>query len=245
MDASGAPVRRRVVLKLSGEALGGSHGIGIDRSTMVMVCDEIADVVSAGTELAVVIGGGNFFRGLNEARADFDRTTADHIGMLATVMNALALRQGLLAAGVQTELQSAIPMSPIAEEYVRDRAMQYLANGHVVIFAAGTGNPLFTTDTAASLRAIEVNAHLMLKATKVSGVFDADPTKNADARQYATVSFDEVLEKRLAVMDATAIALCREHELPVRVFSMSRRGSLKRAIDGENIGTLVISEATS
>ncbi len=242
MDAQGGFSRCRVLLKLSGEALSGGT-IGIDRLMMEDVCAQIASVTRLHVQLAIVVGGGNFFRGANAATTGLDKVTADYVGMLATVMNALALQSGLQAVGVAARLQSAIPMSPIAESYKRDRALKYLENGCVVIFAAGTGNPCFTTDTAASLRAIEVGADLMLKATKVNGVYSDDPVQNPDATKYEQISYDEVLEKRLAVMDATAVALCREHNMPLRVFAISQPGSLMRIIKGEDEGTLILNEA--
>jgi uridylate kinase len=231
------------LLKLSGEALSGDSSIGIDRSTMEDVCAQIASVSSLHVQLAIVIGGGNFFRGVNAATTGLDKVTADYVGMLATVMNALALQSGLQAVGVAARVQSAIPMLPIVESYERGRALKYLENSCVVIFAAGTGNPCFTTDTAASLRAIEVGADLILKATKVNGVYSDDPVKNPTATKYEQISYDEVLEKRLAVMDATAIALCREHNMPLRVFAISQPGSLMRIIKGEDEGTLILNEA--
>ncbi len=243
MDAQGECSRCRVLLKLSGEALSGDSSIGIDRSMMEDVCAQIASITRLHVQLAIVIGGGNFFRGANAATTGLDKVTADYVGMLATVMNALVLQSGLQAVGVAARVQSAIPMLPIVESYQRDRALEYLENSCVVIFAAGTGNPCFTTDTAASLRAIEVGADLMLKATKVNGVYSDDPVKNPDATKYEQISYDEVLEKRLAVMDATAVALCREHNMPLRVFAISQPGILMRIIKGEDEGTLILNEA--
>ncbi len=243
MDAQGGASRCRVLLKLSGEALSGNGPTAFDRSTMDDICAQIATVTRLHVQLAIVIGGGNFFRGANAAAIGLDKVTGDYVGMLATVMNALALQSGLQTAGIAASVQSAIPMSPIVETYQRDRALQHLENGCVVIFAAGTGNPCFTTDTAASLRAIEVGADMMLKATKVDGVYSDDPVSNPGATKYQQISYDEVLEKRLAVMDATAVTLCREHNMPLRVFAISRPGSLARIINGEDEGTLIRNEA--
>ncbi len=243
MGAEGGVSHGRVLLKLSGEALSGGGGNGIDRTTMEEICAQIASVTSLNVQLAIVIGGGNFFRGVNASTMGVDKVTADYVGMLATVMNALVLQSALQAAGVAAKVQSAIPVTPIAESYKRDQALKDLENRCVVIFAAGTGNPFFTTDTAASLRAIEVGADMMLKATKVDGVYSEDPVTNPDATKYEQISYDEVLEKRLAVMDATAVALCREHNMPLRVFAISQPGSLMRIIKGENEGTLILNEA--
>jgi uridylate kinase len=230
---------RRILLKLSGEALSGEQGFGIDNDTLSRVCGEIADIRSYGVEVAIVVGGGNFFRGLGASAEGFERASADYIGMLATVMNAIALQQGLLQAGVEARVQSAIPISPVVEPYVRLRALKHLDAGRVVIFAAGTGNPYFTTDTAASLRAAEIGADVLVKATKVDGVYDCDPMINATAKRYAEISYDEVLQQRLAVMDAAAIALCRDNNTCLRVMSLTESGNLQRMILGESIGTLV------
>lgn len=234
---------RRVLLKLSGEALSGGQPFGIDNATLDQICREIAAIVKLGVEVAVVIGGGNFFRGVQVEGSSFDRASADYMGMLATVMNALAMQQSLHQAGVEARVQSAIPISPVSEPYVRQRALKHLANGRVVVFAAGTGNPFFTTDTAASLRAIEIGADVLLKATKVDGVYNADPMTDENATRYAIVSYDEVLQRQLGVMDATAIALCREHKLPLRVFAIGKAGSMQRIIAGEDEGTLVTGKA--
>lgn len=236
---------RRILLKLSGEALAGSSGdqkFGIDAQTLDSVCQEIAGVVAAGTQVAVVIGGGNFFRGISASESGIERATADYIGMLATVMNSLAVQQGLKQIGVEARVQSAIPISPVSEPYVRLRALKHLNLNRVVIFAAGTGNPYFTTDTAASLRAAEINADILVKATKVDGVYDSDPVSNPNARRYDRVSYDEVLQKRLGVMDATAIALCRDNNMDLRVLSIAEEGALTRMALGEEIGTLITSE---
>jgi len=233
---------KRILLKLSGEALAGTVGdqkFGIDAQTLNNVCKEIASVVESGVQVAVVIGGGNFFRGISASESGIERATADYIGMLATVMNALAVQQGLKQIGIEARVQSAIPISPVSEPYVRLRALKHLNIGRVVIFAAGTGNPYFTTDTAASLRAAEINADILVKATKVDGVYDADPVTNPDAAKYDRVTYDEVLQKRLGVMDATAIALCRDNNMSLRVLSISDEGALTKMALGEEIGTLI------
>lgn len=238
------PGFRRILLKLSGEALAGASGeqaFGIDAATLNSVCGQIAEVIEADVQVAVVVGGGNFFRGISASESGIERATADYIGMLATVMNALAIQQGLKQIGVQARVQSAIPISPVSEPYVRLRALKHLNLGRVVIFAAGTGNPYFTTDTAASLRAAEINADILVKATKVDGVYDSDPVKNPDAKRFDTVSYDEVLQQRLGVMDATAIALCRDNSMDLRVMSITEKGALKRMATGEDIGTLISS----
>ena len=235
---------RRILLKLSGEALAGNSGdskFGIDAQVLNQVCKEIAGVVGAGTQLAVVIGGGNFFRGISASESGIERATADYIGMLATVMNALAIQQSLKQIDVEARVQSAIPISPVSEPYVRLRALKHLNQGRVVIFAAGTGNPYFTTDTAASLRAAEINADILVKATKVDGVYDKDPEQHSDAMRYTEVSYDEVLQKRLGVMDATAIALCRDNNMALRVLSINEHGALTKLALGQEIGTLITS----
>jgi len=234
-----APAYRRVLLKLSGEALSGAEGFGLDAPVLGSICSQVAAVARSGVQIAIVVGGGNFFRGAAAATAGIERATADYIGMLATVMNGLVLQQGLQAEGIEARVQSAIPMPTVSEPYVRQRALKHLDLGRVVVFAAGTGNPFFTTDTAASLRAVEIGADLMLKATKVDGVYDADPLANPGAKRYSAISYDEVLERRLGVMDATAIALCRENDLPLRVFAIHEPGSLQRVINGADEGTLV------
>lgn len=239
---------RRILLKLSGEALAGTEGdnkFGIEAKTLNNVCKEVATVVESGTQVAVVVGGGNFFRGISASESGIERATADYIGMLATVMNALAIQQGLKQIGVEARVQSAIPISPVSEPYVRLRALKHLSLGRVVIFAAGTGNPYFTTDTAASLRAAEINADVLVKATKVDGVYDSDPEKNPEATRYDSVTYDEVLQKRLGVMDATAIALCRDNNMAMRVLSIGEEGALKRMAAGENIGTVITSIQSS
>ena len=240
-DAQKSPYKR-LLLKLSGEALAGTsteNAFGIDAQVLNDVCKEIASVVDSGVQVAVVIGGGNFFRGISASESGIERATADYMGMLATVMNALAVQQGLKQIGVEARVQSAIPISPVSEPYVRLRALKHLNLGRVVIFAAGTGNPYFTTDTAASLRAAEINAEILVKATKVDGVYDCDPMTNKDAKKYRQISYDEVLQKRLGVMDATAIALCRDNNMDLRVLSISETGSLTKMVMGEEIGTLI------
>ncbi|NND00811.1 MAG: UMP kinase [Gammaproteobacteria bacterium] len=234
---------QRILLKLSGEALaGGGNGdqaFGIDARVLNSVCKEIASVVEAGVQVAVVIGGGNFFRGISASESGIERATADYMGMLATVMNALAVQQGLKQIGVEARVQSAIPISPVSEPYVRLRALKHLKLGRVVIFAAGTGNPYFTTDTAASLRAAEIKADILVKATKVDGVYNVDPVSNPDAVKYQQVSYDEVLQQRLGVMDATAIALCRDNNMDLRVLAINESGSLLRLARGDDVGTLI------
>ncbi len=234
-----SPAYRRVLLKLSGEALMGTDAYGINREVIAGVAAEIRTVVEAGVQLAIVIGGGNIFRGVAGSAAGMERASADYMGMLATVINALALQGALEREGITVRVQSAIRIDQVVEPYVRRRAIQHLERGRVVIFAAGTGNPFFTTDTAASLRGIEVGADIVLKATKVDGVYDRDPVRHPDAKRYDTITYSEVLEKRLGVMDATAIALCREQNMPLRVFSIYKSGGLRRAALGENVGTLV------
>jgi len=229
----------RVLLKLSGEALMGELDYGIEPSVIQRMAAEIATAQKSGVEIAIVIGGGNIFRGAGLARAGMDRVTGDYMGMLATVMNALAIQDALESAGVFARVMSALQIHDVCEDYIRRRAVRHLEKGRVVILAAGTGNPFFTTDTAASLRAIEIGADVLLKATKVDGVYDADPVENADARRYDTVSFDKVLADKLSVMDATAIVMCRDNELPLRVFDLTRADALVQAMSGAEVGTLV------
>ncbi len=217
----------------------GSDAYGINREVLARVAAEIKSVVAAGVQLAVVIGGGNIFRGIAPSAQGMDRASADYMGMLATVMNSLALQDALEKQGVPVRVQSALRIDQVVEPYVRRRAIRHLEQGRVMIFAAGTGNPFFTTDTAATLRGAEIGADVVLKATKVDGVYDRDPAKHPDARRYGTISYGEVLEKRLGVMDAASIALCRDQNLPVRVFSIHQPGNLLRVCQGENIGTLV------
>lgn len=240
--SSAAPCYHRILLKLSGEALGGKAN-GLNADALNSVCSEISGVAALSVQIALVVGGGNFFRGARASNLPISRVSADYIGMLATVMNAVALQQCLLAADVQARVQTAIPMTPICEPYVRERALSHLAKNRVVIFAAGTGSPFFTTDTAASLRAIELEADLLLKATQVDGVYDRDPNQYADARRYERISYDSVLRQNLGVMDAAAIALCREHGMPLRVFDIKNAGCLGRIVKGDNSeSTLVDSE---
>ncbi len=238
-------VLRRVLLKLSGEALAGATGSGLDSARLSEIAAEVGGVVDLGVSVGIVVGGGNFFRGAGADTGHMDRIVADHIGMLATAMNALALGQALEAQGVPVRVQSALPLGPVAEPYVRARALKHLDKGRVVVFAFGTGNPLFTTDSAASLRGIEMGAQLMLKATKVDGVYSADPVRNAHAVRYERLSYDEVLTRGLSVMDATAVALCRDHKLPIRVFDIGAAGSLSRIVCGAPLGTLVSEGASA
>jgi uridylate kinase len=230
---------RRVLLKLSGEALMGDLDYGIEPTVIQRMAAEIAVVREKGVEIAIVIGGGNIFRGAGLARAGMDRVTGDYMGMLATVMNALAIQDALESKGVFARVMSALQIHEVCEDYIRRRAVRHLEKGRVVILAAGTGNPFFTTDTAASLRAIEIGADVLLKATKVDGVYDADPVNNPDASRYDTVSFDKVLVDKLSVMDATAIVMCRDNDLPLRVFDLTRANAIVQAMTGDDIGTLV------
>ena len=237
---SDAPLEyRRVLLKLSGEALMGDLDYGIEPAVIQRMAAEIATARESGVEIAIVIGGGNIFRGAGLARAGMDRVTGDYMGMLATVMNALAIQDALESLGVFARVMSALQIHEVCEDYIRRRAVRHLEKGRVVILAAGTGNPFFTTDTAASLRAIEIGADVLLKATKVDGVYDTDPLGNPDAKRYQTVSFDKVLADKLAVMDATAIVMCRDNDLPLRVFNLTRANALVQAMAGDDVGTLV------
>ena len=238
----GRETYNRVLLKLSGESLAGDQGYGIDPRTLDTIAREIKDVVDSGVQLALVIGGGNIFRGLAASSKGMDRTSADYMGMLATVINSLAMQDALEKQGVSTRVQSAIAMQAVAEPYIRRRAMRHLENGRVVIFGAGTGNPYFTTDTAASLRAMEINAQVILKGTKVDGVYTADPKKNPDAVKFSSLSYIEVLKKGLQVMDATAISLCMDNNLPIIVFDLTTEGNIRKVIFGEEIGTIVQGE---
>ncbi|HSR62904.1 MAG TPA: UMP kinase [Gammaproteobacteria bacterium] len=230
---------RRVLLKLSGEALMGDVAYGIDPAVIRQIAGEILDLAGADVEIAIVIGGGNIFRGAGLAANGIDRVTADHMGMLATIMNALALQDALEQQGKHARVMSAIKINEICEDYIRRRAVRHLEKKRVVIFAAGTGNPFFTTDSAASLRAVEINADLLIKATKVDGVYSSDPVKDENARRYESLSYDNVLEQKLEVMDATAIVLCRENNMPLRVLNMMNKGALMRAVQGLDEGTLV------
>jgi len=233
------PAYKRILLKLSGEALMGDDAFGINRATIVRMVEEIAEITRLGVEVAVVIGGGNIFRGVAGGSVGMDRATADYMGMLATVMNALALGDTMDKAGLTPRVMSAIAIERVVEPYVRPKALQYLEEGKVVIFAAGTGNPFFTTDTAAALRGAEIGAEIVLKATKVDGVYSADPRKDPNATRYDTITFDKAMSQNLEIMDATAFALCRDQKLPVKVFSIFKPGALKRVVMGENEGTLV------
>ncbi len=236
---SRTPAYRRILLKLSGEALMGTDAYGINGDVLQRIVAEIKSVRETGVQVAIVVGGGNIFRGIAAAAQGMDRPTADYMGMLATVMNALALRDGLMRHGVTAGVMSALPVAQVVDGYARERAINDLDDGRIVIFAAGTGNPFFTTDTAATLRALEVGADIVFKATKVDGVYDRDPLRHDDARRYDVLTYDEVLENRLGVMDATAIALCRDNNLPLRVFNINKSESMMRAVLGEDEGTLV------
>jgi uridylate kinase len=236
------PRYKRILLKLSGEALAGNQGYGIDPDIIRAIAVEIRGVVDLGVQVAVVIGGGNIFRGVAASSMGMDRASADYMGMLATVMNSLALQDALEKAGVITRVQSAIEMQEIAEPYIRRRAVRHLEKGRVVIFGAGTGNPFFTTDTAASLRAIEIGAEIILKATKVDGVYDSDPAKNKDAVKYEQLTYLDVLKQGLRVMDSTATSLCMDNDLPILVFDLTTSGNIERVVCGEQIGTIVKGE---
>ena len=233
------PAVQRVLLKLSGEALMGDDAYGINRETIVRMAREIAEVTELGVQVAVVIGGGNIFRGMAGGAVGMDRATADYMGMLATVMNALALADTMNHVGLTARVMSAISIDQVVEPYVRPKALQYLEEGKVVVFGAGTGNPFFTTDTAAALRGAEIGAQVVLKATKVDGVYTADPKKDPSAKRYDCLTFDEAMARNLGIMDATAFALCRDQKLPIRVFSIFKEGALKRVVTGEDEGTLV------
>ena len=230
---------KRVLLKLSGEALAADGRLGIDPSTIATIADEVRRVHEHGVEIAIIVGGGNFFRGLQASARGMDRATADYIGMLATVMNALALQYFLEKSGVETRVQSAITMQEVCEPYIRRKAIRHLEKGRVVIFGAGTGNPFFSTDTAAALRALEIGAEIILKATKVDGVYDSDPALNPEARLYESLSYIDVLNKRLQVMDSTAISLCRDNDLPILVFNLMHPGNIERAVLEGSVGTLI------
>ncbi|NEQ29673.1 MAG: UMP kinase [Leptolyngbya sp. SIO4C5] len=230
---------QRVLLKLSGEALMGDLSYGIDPSVVQYIAQEIAEVVGNGVQIAIVVGGGNIFRGIKGAAAGMDRATADYIGMIATVMNAMTLQDALEQAEIPTRVQTAIAMQEVAEPYIRRRAIRHLEKGRVVIFGAGSGNPFFTTDTTAALRAAEINAEVVFKATKVDGVYDSDPKENPDAKRFHTLTYSHVLAHDLKVMDSTAIALCKDNNIPITVFDLSVRGNICRAVMGEPIGTIV------
>ena len=238
-ETTNQPKYKRILLKLSGEALMGNAEFGIDPEVIVRFAKEISDLSAKGVELGVVIGGGNIFRGAGLAASGMERVSADHMGMLATVMNALALQDALEQQGAFCRVMSAIQINEVCEDYLRRRAIRHLEKGRVVIFAAGTGNPFFTTDSAASLRAVEIGAELMLKATQVDGVYDSDPKINPDAVRYTELSYDEVIDKRLGVMDTTAVVMCQEQSMPLRIFDVHNEGNLTKIIYGEAIGTLV------
>jgi uridylate kinase len=232
----------RILVKLSGEALLGTGDYGIDPAVLKRIAGELQDIVQMGVQVAVVIGGGNIFRGAGLARAGMDRVAADHMGMLATVMNSLALQDALESQGLHARVMSAIRINEVCEDYIRRRAVRHLEKGRITVFAAGTGNPFFTTDTAAALRAIEINADVLLKATKVNGVYSDDPVRNPAAVRYPRLTFDKVLADKLSVMDATAIVMCRDNHLPLRIFNLNNPGDLTRIVRGEDVGTEVTFE---
>jgi len=238
-DPATAPRYQRILLKLSGEALLGDADYGIDPVVLRRLATEIIEVQSRGVQVAVVIGGGNIFRGAGLARRGMDRVTGDHMGMLATVMNALAMQDALESLGTYARVMSALRIHEVCEDYIRRRAIRHLEKGRVVLFASGTGNPFFTTDSAATLRAIEIGADVLLKATKVNGIYDADPMTTPSAVRYQRISFDKVLNDRLNVMDATAIVMCRDNNLPLQVFNLHNAGDLMRIVNGEDVGTVV------
>jgi uridylate kinase len=230
---------KRILLKLSGEALMGNKQFGIDNNRLMQYAEEIREIADLGAEIGIVIGGGNIFRGVQAERGGMERTQGDYMGMLATMINSMALQAALESVGLYTRLQSAIEMKQIAEPFIKRKAVRHLEKGRIVIFGSGTGNPFFTTDSAASLRAIEIDAEVILKGTRVDGIYDQDPEKNASAKKFDTITFDDAYEKNLKVMDMTAFTLCKENELPVIVFNMNKTGNLKKVITGEEIGTLV------
>lgn len=239
-DQTGDLHHRRVLLKLSGEALCGVPGaFGVNPETLRTIGAELAEVAALGCQLGVVIGGGNIFRGLKGSAAGMERASADHMGMLATVINGVALQDALEKVGLDTRLMSALEIRQVAEPYIRRRAVRHLEKGRVVIFAAGTGNPYFSTDTAAALRAMEIQAEVLLKATKVDAIYERDPVEHPDSRRFRRISYDRFLADRIGVMDSTAVTLCRENRLPIRVFELARRGNIKRVVQGEDVGTLV------
>ena len=235
-----SPAFRRILLKLSGEVLAGEQGFGIDPKKATELANEVKSIYEMGVSIGLIIGAGNIFRGLQAATKGMDRVTGDYLGMLATIMNAISLQDALEKVGVQTRTLSAITVSKIAEPYIRRRALRHMEKGRLVIIAGGTGNPYFTTDTAAALRATELHAEVLIKGTKVDGVYDKDPVVNSDAKRYKSISFNEVLSKNLRVMDLTAITLCKENALPIRVFNINNKGDLKRLLNGEDIGTTVM-----
>lgn len=232
-------IYKRILLKLSGEALAGAQGTGINTAVIQQIAEDVKVAHQTGVEIGLVIGGGNIFRGIAASAQGMDRASSDYMGMLATCINSLALQDALEKAGVPTRVQSAIEMAEIAEPYIRRRAVRHLEKGRIVIFAAGTGNPYFTTDTAASLRAMEINAEVLMKATKVDGIYDKDPAKHADAKRYDKISYIDVLNQGLQVMDSTAISLCMDNKLPIMTFDLAKPGNILKAVQGENIGTLV------
>ena len=234
-----APIYKRILLKLSGEALAAGQGFGVDNQRVHEIAAELSEVHRLGVEIAIVVGGGNFFRGVAEQAKDMDRVSADHMGMLATVINALALQDALEKLGAPTRVQSAIAMSQVAEPFIRRRAVRHLEKGRVVIFGGGTGNPYFSTDTAAALRANEIGAEVVLKATKVDGVFDSDPKKNARAKRFEQITYLDALQKQLKVMDSTAFSLCMDNKMPIIIFDFSQPHNLRRVVLGEKVGTLV------
>ncbi len=235
-----SPAFRRILLKLSGEVLAGEQGFGIDPKKATELANEVKSIYEMGVSIGLIIGAGNIFRGLQASSKGMDRVTGDYLGMLATIMNAISLQDALEKVGVETRTLSAITVSKIAEPYIRRRALRHMEKGRVVIIAGGTGNPYFTTDTAAALRATELHAEVLIKGTKVDGVYDKDPIVNSDAKRYKNISFNEVLSKNLRVMDLTAITLCKENALPIRVFNINNKGDLKRLLNGEDIGTTVM-----
>ena len=233
------PAFHRILLKLSGEALAGTQGFGLESQRVHEIAEELADALKIGAQIAIVVGGGNIFRGVAQQAKDMDRVSADHMGMLATVINALALQDALEKQGVLTRIQSAIVMNQIAEPFIRRRAIRHMEKGRIVIFAGGTGNPYFSTDTAAALRAMEIKADVILKATQVDGVYDADPKLVPDAKRFNEISYMEILKRGLKVMDSTAISLCKDNNLPIVVFKLAERGNIRRVILGEKVGSLV------
>lgn len=236
------PRYKRVLLKISGEALAGEAGYGIDQAKLNQIADEVVETSQLGVELGIVIGGGNIFRGVAASTEGMDRASADYMGMLATCMNALALQEAIEKRGLQTRVQTGIEMAEIAEPYIRRKAIRHLEKGRIVIFGAGTGNPFFTTDTGASLRAMEIGAEVIMKATKVDGVYDKDPAKHDDAVKFDRLSFFDVLKKQLKVMDSTAISLCMENQLPILTFNLNHEGNIRRAVLGETVGTIIEGE---
>ena len=241
-NTSPAPIYRRIVLKLSGESFQGSQGFGIDAETVHSIAREVKEVSDLGIEMAIIVGGGNIFRGTRQKSLSIDRATGDYMGMLATVINGLALQDALEKQGVVTRLLSAIDMAQVAEPFIRRRAMRHLEKGRVVIFAAGTGNPYFSTDTAAALRAMEIKAHVIMKATRVDGIYDADPEKVPGAKMFERITYLDVIQKGLAVMDSTAISLCMDNHMPIIIFNMNRPGNIRRVVMGEKVGSTVTAE---